>query len=111
MLPHVFPSSPTATNANASKQVSSTQPWLAQRAQGAASRAAAMADEIDAGIRVEALVPVLRLRAGGCGWGLVGVGDWDWDFARHMRNLSYLRPNGQAALGTRRARRGGWGGL
>lgn len=70
MLPQVFPppsSTTTPTNTNASKQVSTTHPWLAQRAGAAAARAAAMADEIDAGIRVEALVPVLRMRAGGLG--------------------------------------------
>lgn len=66
MLPQVF--TPPAANTNASKQVSTTYLWLAQRAGEVAARAAAMADEIDAGIRVEAQVPVLRLRAGGLSW-------------------------------------------
>lgn len=58
MLPIVFPPS---TTTNSSKQVSTTPPPVGRRASELAARAAAVADEMDAAIRVEAMVPVLRV--------------------------------------------------
>ncbi len=72
MLPQVFPpeAGPTSANTNASKQQEKQQ-----RAGELAARASAVADEMDAAIRTEAVMPVLRITTPGA---LKGWLDWVW---------------------------------
>jgi len=72
MLPQVFPpeAGPTSANTNVSKQQEQQQ-----RAGELAARASAVADEMDAAIRTEAVMPVLRITTPGA---LKGWLDWVW---------------------------------
>jgi hypothetical protein len=80
MLPQVFPpDASTNTNANSSKQSQQEQQqqWQSQqqqqRAGELAARASAVADEMDAAIRAEAVVRVLRIATPGEGGGIGGA--------------------------------------